>query len=127
MRNKKPAIWQKGIEIFKKIFQLKKRPQSEETYSPISELVRAAASVSATIAHKSHLQKDREYSELIQLSLGSAFEVQAYLVIAQDVDLVSNAEVQVLEDLSEREIIKLHHLLNTQITMRKRLAHSKAY
>ena len=50
MKNyKELIIWQKGIEIVKKIYKLVKQFPTEEKYGLVSQMTRAAVSISANI------------------------------------------------------------------------------
>ena len=51
MKNyKELIIWQKGIVIIKSVYQLVKQFPTEEKYGLVSQITRAAVSISANIA-----------------------------------------------------------------------------
>jgi four helix bundle protein len=114
MKNyKELVIWQRGIEIVKKTYELVKSFPSEEKFGMISQITRAAVSIPANLAEGSSRQSDKDYARFVQHSLGSAFEVQTYLIIAQEMNWINKTQVGELEDLVEREIMMLHKFINT--------------
>ena len=116
MKNyKELLIWQKGIEIVKKIYQLTKQFPSEEKYGLISQITRAAVSISANIAEGSSRNSDKDYARFLQVALGSAFEVQTYLVIAKEMNLAKVKDIEEVEILIEEEIKMIHSFIKKLI------------
>lgn len=114
MKNYKELhIWQKGIEIVKKIYLLTKQFPDTEKFGIISQITRAAVSIPANIAEGSSRNSDKDYARFLQISLGSAFEVQTYLVIVKEMNWTSLEEVNKLEPLLEEEIKMIHRFINT--------------
>ena len=113
MKNyKELIIWQKGIEIVKKVYALTKEFPAEEKYGIVSQMTRAAVSIPANIAEGSSRNSDKDYARFLQLSLGSAFEVQTYLIIAGEMNWIKVADTEV-ELLLEEEIKMIHRFINT--------------
>ena len=112
MKNfKELIIWQKGIEIIKKVYQLSKQFPSEEKFGLVSQITRAAVSIAANIAEGSSRNSDKDYGRFLQIALGSAFEVQTYLIIAKEMNLANSQEIIELELLLENEIKMIHSFL----------------
>lgn len=109
MKNyKELIIWQRGIELVKKIYQLSKRLSTEEKFGLISQMTRAAVSIPANIAEGSSRNSDKDYSRFLQISLGSAFELQTYLVISKEMELLPTQNVLDVELVLEEEIKMIH-------------------
>ena len=109
MKNyKKLIIWNKGIELVKAIYVLSKSFPSEEKFGMISQLTRAAVSIPANIAEGSSRNSQKDYARFIQIALGSAFEVQTYLVIAKEMQWINKEEIEAVELLIEEEIKMMH-------------------
>jgi four helix bundle protein len=118
MKNyKELLIWQKSIEIVKKIYQLAKQFPSEEKYGLISQISRAAVSISANIAEGSSRNSDKDYARFLQVALGSAFEVQTYLVIAKEMKLANVKDIEEAEILLEEEIKMIHSFIKKLIAI----------
>lgn len=114
MKNyKELIIWQTGIDLVKKIYQLTKYFPPEEKYGMVSQITRAAISVPANIAEGSSRNSDKDYARFLQLSLGSAFEVQTYLVIARELNWSDENMIIESELILEKEIKMLHSFIKT--------------
>lgn len=112
MKNyKELIIWQKGIVIIKSVYQLVKQFPTEEKYGLVSQITRAAVSISANIAEGSSRNSDKDYARFLQIALGSAFEVQTYLVIAKEMNLAKVKDIEGLEMLLEEEIKMIHSFI----------------
>lgn len=112
MKNyKELIIWQKGIQLIKKVYQLSKQFPAEEKYGLVSQMTRAAVSISANIAEGSSRNSDKDYARFLQIALGSAFEVQTYLVIAKEMKLAKNIDIIEVEMMLEEEIKMIHSFI----------------
>ncbi len=114
MKNYKELhIWQKGIEIVKKIYLLTNQFPDTEKFGITSQITRAAVSIPANIAEGSSRNSDKDYARFLQLALGSAFEVQTYLVIAKEMNWAKSEYINIIEVLLEEEIKMIHRFINT--------------
>lgn len=112
MKNyKELSIWRKGIELVKAVYALSKKFPAEEKYGMISQLTRAVVSIPANIAEGSSRNSDKDYARFIQIALGSAFEVQTFLIIAKEMHWSSNESIELTELLLEEEIKMLHSFI----------------
>ena len=112
MKNyKELIIWQKGIVIIKGVYQLVKQFPAEEKYGLVSQITRAAVSISANIAEGSSRNSDKDYARFLQIALGSAFEVQTYLVIAKEMNLAKVTDIGEIEIMLEEEIKMIHSFI----------------
>lgn len=69
MKNyKELIIWQKGVEIVKKVYVLTKQFPNEEKYGIVSQMTRAAVSIPANIAEGSSRNSDKDYARFLQIS-----------------------------------------------------------
>lgn len=110
---KELIIWQKGIEIVKKIYAITKHFPNEEKFGIVAQLTRAAVSIPANIAEGSSRNSDKDYARFLQIALGSAFEIQTYLIIAKEMKWAKAEEINELELLLEEEIKMIHRFINT--------------
>lgn len=105
MRNfKELKIWQKGIEIATNCFKLTSSFPKEEKFGLISQLNRACVSIPSNIAEGSSRRTNKDYNHFIQISLGSCFEAETQLLIAEELKF-GNAELikQLLLKITEEE------------------------
>lgn len=88
MKNfKELIIWQKGIGIVKRVYELTKHFPAQEKFGLISQMTRA---------------------RFFQLALGSAFELQTYLVIVKEMKWASQEEIHQVEIILGEEIKMIH-------------------
>ena len=114
MKNyKELIIWKKGIEIVKSIYQVVKQFPPEEKYGVVSQITRAAISIPANIAEGSSRNSDKDYARFLQLALGSAFEVQTYLVVAKEMNMANTSDIEQIEVQLEEEIKMIHKFIKT--------------
>ena len=84
MRNfKELLIWQKGLEIAVKTFRLTEAFPKEDKFGICSQMTRAAISIPSNIAEGSSRTSQKDYSRFIEIALGSAFELETQLSIAE--------------------------------------------
>jgi four helix bundle protein len=87
MRNfKKLKIWQKGFDIAVKSFHLVSTFPKEEKYGISSQITKAAISIPSNIAEGSSRSSNKDYNRYLETSLGSSFEIETQLLIAEAVN-----------------------------------------
>jgi four helix bundle protein len=112
MKNFKELItWQKGIELVKQVYQLNRQLPNDEKFGLIAQLSRAAVSIPANIAEGSSRHSAKDYGRFLQISLGSAFEVQTYFVIIKEMKWVTPDKIAAAELLTEEEIKMIHSFI----------------
>ena len=101
---KELKIWQKGFDIAIKAFKLTDGIPGEERYGMISQINRAAVSIPSNIAEGSSRTSEKDYQRFIEISLGSSFELETQLLIAQTVGFGNAAiNLQMLKDIDEEQ------------------------
>lgn len=105
MRNfKELKIWQKGFQIAINIYKITKAFPADERFALVSQINRAAVSISSNIAEGSSRSSGKEYNHYIQISLGSCFELETQLLIAKELNYGNQAMIsEVLAQLTEEE------------------------
>ncbi len=97
MRNfKELKIWHKGFEIAIDSYNLTKTFPSSEKFGLSSQITRAAVSIPSNIAEGSSRKSDKDYSRFVEIALGSTFELETQILIA---NAVGFAEKSALEEL----------------------------
>ena len=81
---KELKIWNLGIEIVLKTYQIAKFLPKEELYGLRSQINRAAVSIPSNIAEGSSRSSNRDYARFLEMALGSAFELETELTVAVD-------------------------------------------
>jgi len=103
MKNfKKLKVWQTGMDIVTEVYKLTKHFPSEEKYSLVSQMNRAAVSIPSNISEGSSRGSIKEHKYFIQIALGSCFELETQLLISERLNL-SNLELSHLKQMIDEE------------------------
>ena len=105
MRNfKQLLIWQKGFEIAVQSFRLISTFPKEERFGLSSQITRASVSISSNIAEGSSRTSEKDYNRFLEHSLGSSFELETQLLIAEAVNYGdSTTRLKMLQDVNEEQ------------------------
>lgn len=91
MRNyKELEIWKKSKDIVIDIYKVTSDFPKSELYGLTSQIRRAGISISANIAEGNGKNSDAELARFINISIGSSSEVEALLIIANELEFISN-------------------------------------
>lgn len=82
--------WQKGHELVLMIYALTKEFPSTEIYGLTNQLRRAAVSITSNISEGFSRQSYKEKIHFYTIALGSLTEVQNQLLIAKDIQYLSD-------------------------------------
>ena len=99
-------VWEKAHLLVLDIYPITARFPGDERYGLTSQLRRAAAYIPTNIAEGCGRATDADFARFLQISLGSASEVEYLLLLARDLSL--------LDDL-------VYGQLNTQVQEIKRM------
>ena len=80
---KKLLIWQKGMDIVDKAYDLIAMLPQEEKYGMKSQISRCATSIPGNIAEGSAKSSEKDYKRYLEISLGSVFELETHLLVAK--------------------------------------------
>ena len=87
MKNfKQLRVWQKGFDIAVQSYQLIQTFPKEERFALSSQITKAAVSIPSNIAEGSSRSSEKDYNRFIEISLGSSYELETQILIAQAVN-----------------------------------------
>jgi four helix bundle protein len=95
-------VWQYARELVKMIYSTTSTFPSEEKYGLISQLRRASVSVSSNIAEGSTRWSKKEKARFYEMAFGSLIETLNHLIIALDLQFISESDHLNLRDHIER-------------------------
>ena len=95
---KELKIWQESMSLAKDIFALTRKFPTEEKYGLISQLNRAVVSVPSNIAEGAGRDSQKEFNQFLNISLGSSFEIETQLILANEFNYISKEELQTLTE-----------------------------
>ena len=99
----KLEVWQKSRLLVKEICLITKKFPEDEKFGLTSQVRRAMISVSCNIAEGTSRWSDKEKVRFIEIAYGSLMEVVNYLILANDLEYIS--EDKILDLRSNIDII----------------------
>lgn len=94
--------WNSSVDLVMAIYQMTERLPKEERFSLISQLRRAATSVSSNIAEGAARQTKKEFANYLHIAQGSLSELDTHLEIARRLHYVSDEDWGKLDGQIER-------------------------
>jgi four helix bundle protein len=86
MRNfRELQVWNQGIELAVRGYDLVSRLPVEEKYGLKSQITRALVSIPSNIAEGCSRKSDKDFARFLEISLGSAYEIETDLVIVEKI------------------------------------------
>lgn len=87
-------VWQKSIQLVKKIYLLTKSFPQDEIYGLINQMRRAAVSIASNIAEGKTRHTKNEYIQFLYISLGSIAELETQIVISRELNYIDKKTEQ---------------------------------
>ena len=88
--HKNLKVWEKAIDLAEEIYKITKEFPKEELYGIVSQIRRAAVSISANIAEGAARNSNKEYIQFLYIALGSLSELETELIISNRVGYLKN-------------------------------------
>lgn len=115
MRNfRKYVIWNQAVDLTIDVYKLTQLLPKEEEYGLKSQLKRAAVSMPSNIAEGCSRTSQKDFRRFLEFSLGSSFEVETDIVVAQKLLMLSETQMVPLLDnihILQRQISSLMNKL----------------
>ena len=87
----KLSVWQNARKLVQKIYCLTKALPTEEKFGLISQIQRAAVSVSSNIAEGSSRKSHKDQAHFYQTAYASLMEVLCQLILCQDLRYITES------------------------------------
>jgi four helix bundle protein len=87
---KQLEVWKKSVELIKEIYKLSEKFPKSEEYNLKLQIRRAVISVALNIAEGKSRKGAKEFSNFINISYGSLYEVEAILTLSQELGYLNN-------------------------------------
>jgi four helix bundle protein len=99
---KELKIWKKAIDLAVEVYRVTALFPPEEKYGLISQIRRAAVSISSNIAEGAGRNSEKEFKYFLGIANGSSFELQTQLFISNKLSLLSNEDLEkMLQQIEE--------------------------
>jgi four helix bundle protein len=97
MRNfRKYKIWEDAVAVTSDIYNLCNKFPAQEKFGLTNQIERAAVSIASNIAEGSSRVSEVDFARYLEISLGSAFEVETQLTIASNIGYVEPDDYTIL-------------------------------
>ena len=90
---RKLEVYQESLSTVIKVYNLTKDFPNSELYGLTQQIRRCAVSIPSNLAEGSSRDSSKEFSRFIQISLGSAFELETQFKIAEQLNYVSSEPI----------------------------------
>jgi four helix bundle protein len=98
MNNYKDLIvWKKSIDLAVSVYKTTRTFPKSEQFGLTSQLQRAATSIAANIAEGAGRNSDKEFVHFLSIALGSLYETETDLIVAQ---LIGYISIDLMNELS---------------------------
>jgi len=95
MKNfKKLKVWEKGMGIVVMTYQITGNLPVTERFGLVSQMNRAAVSVSSNIAEGSSRDSVKDFRHFLRIALGSCFELETQLLIVERLEFLTSPIVE---------------------------------
>lgn len=96
---KELEVWSLGKELAIEIYKLTEIMPKEEVYGLTSQMRRAGISIPSNVAEGCSRSSNKEFVRFLEISMGSAFELETQLIISQELSYLNNKDV---DDINEK-------------------------
>lgn len=107
-------VWKKSRELCSLIYKITKDFPETEKFGLTSQLRRASVSIPSNIAEGAARKSKKEFSRFLEISMGSAYEVETQILIATDLNFISEVDSEQLTQ-SIVSIIKMLSKLRSSL------------
>ena len=113
-RFKDLEIWKKGRIFCSEIYSITSKFPESEKFGLTNQLRRASVSIHSNIAEGSSRKSNKDFAPFLQITLGSAYEIETQLLIAFDLGFINKEELnKLLKNLDS--IIKMTFKFNSTL------------
>ncbi|HKI44470.1 MAG TPA: four helix bundle protein [Balneolales bacterium] len=83
-------IWQKARVVVRDVYEVTSNFPDSEKFALSSQLRRCSVSIPSNFAEGAGRGSDGDFADFLSFSIGSSFELETQLIIAKDLELVSD-------------------------------------
>ena len=108
-------VWNDSISLVTDIYRLLNGFPSFERYALSDQMRRSSVSIASNIASGASRESSKEFAHFLQISIGSAFELETQAIIAYNLKYLDEAQ---LNDIHTK-LLTIEKRLNKLITILK--------
>ncbi|MEI7803014.1 MAG: four helix bundle protein [Bacteroidota bacterium] len=91
---KELIVWQKAVELTVLIYSVVNNFPKEEKFGLISQVTRSSVSIPSNIAEGAGRGSKKEFSQFLSIAMGSCFEMETQLIIANKLGWIDEEKFQ---------------------------------
>jgi four helix bundle protein len=91
-------VWKNSIDLVTSIYKITNNFPKSEIYSLTNQIRRCAISIPSNIAEGAGRSHNKEYVQFLYISLGSLSELETQLIISNNIEYLSENNLQVLNE-----------------------------
>lgn len=107
--------WKEAKDLSVLIYKITKDFPTSETYGISAQINRAVVSIPSNIAEGAGRNSDKDFLRFIGIAIGSTFELETQLIIANELSYISNEKFEEL-------ILKLNNVQKMLVNFQKHLS-----
>ena len=107
-------IWQDSMNLVQSVYEAVATFPQEERYGLTSQMTRSAVSIPSNIAEGAGRNTNREFTHFLSIAIGSMFELETQVLIAERVGYIDNVQSKSLRE-------SLHNLQRMSTVFMKNL------
>jgi four helix bundle protein len=92
------VVWQDSRKLVSVIYELTSKFPQEEVYSLTAQIRRASISIPSNLAEGAARDSNKEYIHFLFIALGSVAELDTQLIIAKDLNFISNEDFDTISE-----------------------------
>lgn len=109
-------VWRESVTLVKSVYKITAQYPSEERFGLISQLRRAAISVSSNLAEGTSRKSNKEKARFTNISYSSAMEVLNQLIISKELTYIKEKDYIFVREKIEKITNMLNALRNAQLS-----------
>lgn len=90
-------IWQEGINLARKIYEVTATFPDNEKYGIVSQMTRAAVSIPSNIAEGAGRNSNKDFANFLSIAIGSIFELHTQMAICEQIGYINEETTKQLE------------------------------
>lgn len=105
------TIWKRAMDLVVSIYQITENLPAKENFNLVSQINRCAVSIPSNIAEGSGRTTNKSFSNFLNFSLSSAFELETQLILLERIYKISTEQ----EQIELVELQKMIRAFNNQL------------
>ena len=101
------------MELVVDVYKISQILPNEEKYGLRSQITRAVVAIPSDIAEGSSRNSSKDFKRYLEISLGSSFELETQLLIAEKLNMIKNDQLSEIIDKLHEEQKMINGLINT--------------